>query len=1041
MTITRRNITMTLALAVALAAPVGAKPRNAAPHKAAPHNAAPAPSALEPIGRSFESARLLEGADRIAALEQVGTSVNEALRGDLDANRRAAAYALAGTIRSALGDFRGAITHFERAGKEGPFADDAAFAAIEALEASGDDAAAAREWLQWEKKYPQSSLLPAARLAQAWNALRRGDVAASRKLLDGLAHTHPWIEKDPRGALARAVAFQIEGKSTEALAALGPSPQGAPALYLRALALQSQGVMLRAAAGFQSVAERYPGSPLADHARLAKANVFLAAAEYRSAAEEFARVGTIVTDPTVRAEAELRRAGAVFLAGSTDSALKLLRGVVERHAGTDVAARAQFLVGEALVARGQHADAIIELNRVLTSYFQHKVAASAQYRVARCLDLLGRTRDASGSYQAVVSGYPLEPEAPAAAYLAGVGMLRENKPLAAAPYFQIVLDRYAVSHDPAGHIVFATPGHQELVEASLCMLEYSYHRAGNLGMLSGAPHLLLQKMPASRSTWRAWALLIDADAAAAMARYPEAQATLEILNRDFPDHPVGAAATKLLAWTYSRQGRDSLAIATEERLLARWGRSGNDEIVSAAFLDIAHERFNQKRYREAAGAYEDFLRRFPGHPRRLMALYQAGLCYLRLDRAGDAVDRWEAIMRDSAATPLAERAWARAGDVYFQASRYGEARRCYQGLLKNFGNSSAAGLATLRLAQCEYNAGNDAAALEAFSNTIAQYPGTPVAREAQRGTELSLYRLSQKPDGAKVLARLVEQFPGSSFAADAQFQIAKRAYQEKRWNEAADGFRRVVSQFPSYSGADQAQFLLADAQAQAKDPAAAILAYQQFLSFFPQSDLASTVSFRLGLLHFEAKDHMDAGVAFSRALEDTGASREVRSAARYNLALCQRLLGRPEEARSELERYRAEFGDDARAAEIAFQTGDLEEAAGRISEAAAEFDKALNHPHSAELGVEILFRLGRCREQLGDIDGALRAYVQASKAGDRDQPFRLSAVARLASLYESKRDYPRALTAYRDIVRNARDQELVAAAADRVAQLESGSGK
>ena len=40
---------------------------------------------------------------------------------------------------------------------------------------------------------------------------------------------------------------------------------------------------------------------------------------------------------------------------------------------------------------------------------------------------------------------------------------------------------------------------QELVEAALCLLELAYHRAGNLGQLSGAPHLLLQKLPPSRT--------------------------------------------------------------------------------------------------------------------------------------------------------------------------------------------------------------------------------------------------------------------------------------------------------------------------------------------------------------------------------------------------------------------------------------------------------------------------------------------------------------------------------------------------------------
>src|SRR5207249_9070695 len=371
-----------------------------------------------------------------------------------------------------------------------------------------------------------------AGLAQAWNALRRGDPTTASKTLASLTAERSWYATDPRVVLAQATLLYERGNPAEAVALLGPKPSGTAAIYLRALCLLGSGSLLRAAAAFQDVADRDPESSLRDFAILAKADAFLRAKDYRSAAEEFAGAAKKVRDENVRAEAELRAAGATYLAGSVDSSLTLLRGIVARRAGTDVAARAQFLIGESLFGKKKYAEAIVELNRVLTNYFQHSVAASAQYRVARCLDALGRGSDATGTYQTVVSGYPLEPEAPAAAYLAGVGLLAQNRPLAAAPYFQLVLDRYAGRSDPNGLVVFASPEHQELVEAALCLLELSYHRAGNLGQLSGAPHLLLQHMPASHSTWRAYAILIDADAAAAMARYADARTALDALIRD-----------------------------------------------------------------------------------------------------------------------------------------------------------------------------------------------------------------------------------------------------------------------------------------------------------------------------------------------------------------------------------------------------------------------------------------------------------------------------------------------------------------------------
>jgi TolA-binding protein len=996
------------------------------------------PASLRDAGLAFEAARLLPEAERGAGMDEAERLAVAAARATKSEDEVRAARQLWAQIQLERGATAKAGEGFRQAADKGPDADDAEFQSILALEATGHDQAAVKAWADWERRFPQSPLAGEVKLAQAWNALRRGETPLAQKHLAVLLLNRSWYAADPRVQLARATALYLTNKPADALALIGPRPGsgGAAASYLRALCHRSLGSMLAAAAAFQEVATRFPNSPLRDPALLGKADAFLRAKDYKSAAEEFARAAKQAHDPAVVAEAEVRAAGAICLTGAADSALGLFHGIVNRRPGTDQAARAQFLIGDVLASRGQYAEAIVELNRVLTSYFQHSVAASAQYRVARCLDALGRKSDATGSYQAVVSGYPLEPEAPAAAYMAGVGLLEQRRPRAAAPYFQIVLDRYvAGAVDSSRAVRPVTTEREELIDAALCLLLYSYRTAGDLGQLAGAPHLLLQRMPPSRSPWRAYALLIDADAMAAQSRHPEAQATLETLIRDFPDHAVGASATKLLAWTYAQQGKDSLAVATEERLVLRYG--GTDlEMVSGALLDIAHDRFNQKRYREAAAGYEDFLKRFPKHARRHVANYQAGLAYVRLNRLGDAVDHWESIVKDSAQAPIAEKAWARAGDLYFQAQRYVDAKRCYRGLLQNFAATDAAGLATLRMGQCEYNAGNDGPALEAFSQTIARFPDGPYAKEARRGTELALYRLGQSAKGTAVLSQLVEQYPNSAYAADALFQIAKSHYQAKEYPHAADGFRRVVSQFPGYSAADQAQFLLADALGKAGKPDEARLALEQFLSFFPESDLRPSVQFQIGLGRFEAKEYAPAAVAFTQVLGDS-ASAEVRGAARYNLALCQRALGQPEEAKATLLAYRQEHPNDARADEIAYQLGDLQDASGSYPDAQAEFERALDMKPNAALETELKFRIGRCLEEQQKTDDALRWYNRASQAVDRRNAFRLSAVARMAAIYESRRELLKAMNAYRDIAANSKDRELAQAAAGRASQLQS----
>jgi len=140
----------------------------------------------------------------------------------------------------------------------------------------------------------------------------------------------------------------------------------------------------------------------------------------------------------------------------------------------------------------------------------------------------------------------------------------------------------------------------------------------------------------------------------------------------------------------------------------------------------------------------------------------------------------------------------------------------------------------------------------------------------------------------------------------------------------------------------------------------------------------------------------------------------------------------------DLERYRREFPSGALVAQAVFQLADLDEAAGKLPEAQAGFSDVLTRSPGVALGAEAAFRLGRCREQLHDVPGAMKAYTVARACPDLDQPYRLSALARLAALHEARHEFTRAVEIYRDIIHHSKDRELAAAAEDRVTQL-SGS--
>ena len=139
----------------------------------------PSGALLQDAGLRLESARLLGNAGRTQALEEALQITQRAVQRGTD-DERAAARFLSGEIRFGLGRYGEAQDEFREAegalGKT-PFADDAAFSAIQATEAAGRDAEAAKAWVDWKSQYRNSPLMGEAELCQAWNALRRGDTA------------------------------------------------------------------------------------------------------------------------------------------------------------------------------------------------------------------------------------------------------------------------------------------------------------------------------------------------------------------------------------------------------------------------------------------------------------------------------------------------------------------------------------------------------------------------------------------------------------------------------------------------------------------------------------------------------------------------------------------------------------------------------------------------------------------------------------------------------------------------------------------------
>ena len=924
--------------------------------------------------------------------------------------------------------------------------DDADFGKARALEAAGQDAAALELWKQWRVDHPHSPLAVEVGLAMAWNHLRTGHADTATTLVRELVAGHPWLADDPRPQILLGAVALAAGDAENALHNLDTAARTAPlpahALMLQGLAREALGQPFAAAMAYQEIVDNHPGSPLTGPAFMAKGRLFDDPPSYRQAAAAYSTAAAASTRGDLRSAMEYMAAACFFLGQQQQEGLAAMRAVADSYPGSDLATRAMFSLGEMRWQRGEYELAVARFNEALDGNFDPDLAGRALYRTGRCLDAMGRPAEASASYQAVAEGHPYLPEAPAAVYLAGVGFFEQDRPMEAARFFQLLLDRYA---GQGARYVFADPGRQELVEAGLCLLEYSYHRAGEYGLMAGAPHQALQKMPPSGSLWRAYTLLLDADALAAVNRYPEAQATLATLFQEYPDHPVGIRANRLLAWTYAQQGRQDLAIDTEQAMLARFGAQQDGENLAGSLLTIAHAHFNAKRYEEAAAGYRRYLQNPDDQERRLTALYQEGLCYVRLGRSGDAVDTWALITSLAPASEPARKAWLRSGDILFQAAHFDDARAQYTALMENFPEAETQAAATLRLARCDHNQGRAAEALGLYRQVAARFHGREEARQAVEGITQILYATGREGD-TLALEELAQKYPDSPLAPEAGFELALRVYEAGDFAAAADQFAALFARYPRYSAADRHLWFAADSQEKAGRQAQAGQSWQEFLAYFPHSDLAAGALLHLAGLRF-AEGQYHGAVEDYRRVVQMPAEDEIHAAAWYNLASCLRILGETPDALDALARYEAlASGDQAtndpgRDVAAARAQAEIHQEQGHLREAARQYARAIEMGATPDEAVELNYLAGLCLKEAGNMQEALKAYALAIASPDKSNTYRLSALAQTADLHEQQGRFADALTAYHDLMKNATDPALADAAGERAAQLEAALGR
>ena len=1031
-----------------------ASPRRAPLAPATPRPGGPgkenASDGVKEVGDAFESARLLDGSRRVAALEGSSRTTVLRVRGDLSTAKTAAppsALSRADRVRARrLRRRRGRVSPRRgRGAGNGPFADDAEFASIQAMEAAGHDADAAKEWTAGRSATRRARCCGEARLAQAWNALRRGEADLAAKQLAALTQA---------SAVDGARSARHAGPRDRAPLSLSEAGRGAGAARDRDPAARRRSTCARLcyrSRGRAPVGRRVPGG---------RANVPELAARRPGPARKGERVPRGARLPQRRGGVRARRAqgrrtracarkpSCAARARCSSPARPTPRSgccaawssvTGHRCRGARPVPRRRSAAREPGPVRARRSS---RYNRVLTSYFQHRVAASAQYRVA---PLPRRARPARRRDRQLPGGR-VGLSARAGSARRRLSRRRRaccsRKPRVAAPYFQIVLDRYARRATAS-----RTPTCSRRPSTWSWWRPRSVHArvlvspAGRSRVSSPARRTCcLGRCRPSHSTWRAYALLIDADASAAQAATRRPQATLERLTQDFPDHPVGAARDQTarvdVRAAGQRQPRDRDRRAAA-RALRRERQAGDRERGAPRHRarPLQPEELSRRR-----GRIRGVPQSVPDASRAGYApSTRRGSATRGSNRAGDAVDHWEAIVKDSAAAPhrgagmgarrrpLLPGAALRRG----QALLPGPARALRR-------RPRPRGWRSLRLGAVRVQRrARRGGARSATRRSVARYPRH--ARTRARPSAAPSWR-------STVWARAAKGTRGAGQAGRAvshQRLCRRRAVPDREARLSGEAVRRggrrvpprgepVPVLFGRRPGAIPAGGLLR-ARRDPRSDARARLRAVPVLSSRRASSAHGGAS-GSGSCSSRRRTTCAAALAFTRSLEDSTTRPTCARPSRYNLALCQRQLG-PDRRGARRARALPRRAPERRAR----RRGRVPARRHRRGRRATRGRGARRVPACARRAALRRARRSRsasgsgaCREQQEDVDGALKAYRRAAaspRAPERRSGSRRSPAARRSM--KRGRSSRRRSTAYRDIAQNSKDNELAAAAAGR----------
>ncbi len=603
------------------------------------------------------------------------------------------------------------------------------------------------------KEHPGHELTPDVLAVAAEAALQLKDYAQAQKMFDRLLTDHAGHADAELWTVRRAVVFFVQKKHAETIAALEPalkriaSPetlaeahyligasrlaagehrqaiealtasqqastkwrQADEVLLLLAQAQHASQATDAAVATLRKMLAEYPKSKMAEQGRYRLGEYLAAQKQWDAAAQEYKQALQDWPEGEMAPYALLGLAWTQFqtqdYAGAEATLGRLEQGFRDHPAFL----KARYLRGMARQQLRKFAEGISDLEAYLRQDLKEQEKAEALYLLALCQSGLERYDEAAATLKPLAAAQPPLPFADKVNYELAWALKSAGKAEDGYKAFA-----QAAAANPEGPLVGECAfhlGERDYLAARFDDAAKQYAqavaKAGNDDLAEKAQHKL------------GWSLYMKPD-------YPAAQAAFEEQRRRWPKGPLSADAAFMIAESLFQQKKYDLAAAAYAS--APKSAIANAEVLS--LLHCAQANAQLKKWADALRLLDQLIKEHADNELVPEALFEKGMALRALDKPGDAVKAWEAVVA-ATGREVAARAQFMIGQIQFEQKQHEEAIKSFFRVIYGYGFEQWQADASYEAARCFEVLKKTEQALKLYEELVTKYPNSDKASLAK----------------------------------------------------------------------------------------------------------------------------------------------------------------------------------------------------------------------------------------------------------------------------------------------------------------------